>query len=213
MNRETTIGGHKVTIRVPDSVEEFDQLAKKSGACLEAATDYEVFHGTLGDIRNALVSLIEKTYETPRRDIGTGKFEEVDGKREEITKPEGFEVFLNRVAAEKGLTSETPFQDLADRLSVNGDKEVKFDPSVQARRPGVGPKLPKYATEMATNFLEGRLNPATGKSRDIHRFATAYKKATGNTLDVASLPTEREAYIKALGEKIVEYRNSLDIPS
>ena len=44
-------GGHKFNIAVPESVEEYDSLAKKVGACLDAAIDHEVYHGTLGDIR------------------------------------------------------------------------------------------------------------------------------------------------------------------
>lgn len=152
--------GHKFNIAVPETVDEFDALAKVPGAALKAANTQEVYHGTLGDIRDAFVAAVAKETGIQPREIGTGTFEDgpVDPvtnlpTKIEITKSEKLEVYLNRVAAEKGLTGDAPFQSIADTLSAGGAAEVKFDPSVRERKAPKSPIVPKWATEGATKFL------------------------------------------------------------
>lgn len=146
--------GHKFNIAVPETIDEFDGLAKKSGAALAAAIDQEVYHGTLGEIREKFAAEVEKTYGVSRREIGTGTFEGEGEAKKEITKTEKLEVFLNRVAAEKGLTGDAPFQTVADTLSAGGANEVKFDPSAKERKAPKSPIVPKRDIEGATNFLK-----------------------------------------------------------
>lgn len=160
-------GGHKFNIAVPESVEEFDLLAKKSGAALEAAIDHEVYHGTLGDIRGAFVKAVAEAYNTQPREIGTGVFEGEGEAKAEVTTTEKPQVFLARVAAEQNLTGESPFQSIADMLSVGGAKEVKFDPSVRERKAPKAPVVAKWAIEQATKFLAGASDKA------INKFITA----------------------------------------
>lgn len=145
--------GHKFNIAVPDSIAEFDQLAKKEGAALEAAITQEVYHSTLGDIRPAFVEAVAKAYGIEPREIGTGTFEGEGDAKKEITKTEKPEVFLNRVAAEKGLVGDAPFQSIADTLSAGGAAEVKFDPSAKERKAPKPTTPPKWATDGATKFL------------------------------------------------------------
>lgn len=207
--REASVGGHKVTLAVPESVEEYDSLAKKQGACLDAATDYEVFHGTLGEIRDKFCELIAKTHGIERREIGTGVFEGEGEEKKEVTKTERFETYLTRVAAEKNLKGETPFQDIADSMSSGGANEVHFDPSVKVRQPGTGPKLPKYAEAQAIRFLDKTPHPTTGKVSSLPKFAQAYHKLVGKELP--ELTGDRAKDIKILGAACVEYQNAQDV--
>lgn len=150
---EYNSSGHVFKINVPSTVEEYDKLADKAGACLDAAIDHEVFHGTLGDIREAFADLVAEEFKTPRREVGTGKFVEEDGKKVEVLATEKTSTFLERVAAEKNLDLATkPFQKVADRLSAGGDKAVNFDPKAQ-KRSGLGPVLAKTYRENAAKFL------------------------------------------------------------
>ena len=160
-------GGHKFNINVPESVDEFDSLAKKVGACLEAAIDHEVYHGTLGDIRDAFATKVEEVHGIKRREIGTGVFEGEGEAKAEVTKTEKNDVFLSRVAAEKNLTGEAPFQDIANMLSHGGAAEVKFDPSVRERKAPKAPVVAKWAIEQATKFLAEASEKA--KAKFLHR--------------------------------------------
>lgn len=208
---DTNIGGHKLIINVPASPEEYDALAKKAGACVDAANDYEIFHGTLGQARKAFVKLIEETYKAKVQKVATNQFETDDaGKQVQIMKDEKFEVFLTRVAAENNLEGDAPFQALADRLSAGGDKEIKFDPSVTPRQPGTGPKLPKYAETNAINFLDSKDIPSKpGKKYSLASFGKAFEARMGKPLGfVAS--GDRTKDIQTLGRLLVEYQNAED---
>ena len=205
---DTYTGKYTVKVAVPETVEEFDSLAKKDGAAIQAAVTQEIYHGTLGDIRSAAQELINEAYKATRRDVGMGQFEEVDGKRTEITKEEKWDTYLTRVAAENNLTGETPFQHIFDRLSVGGDKEVKFDPSAQ-KRTGTGPKIPVQDTLQATAFIKGEINKATGKVYDLDKFKFAFHKMVGKELVIAG--EDEAAQIKSLAASVNEYRKAANV--
>ena len=205
---DTYTGKYTVKVSVPETVEEFDSLAKKDGAAIQAAVTQEIYHGTLGDIRSAAEELINEAYKATRRDVGTGQFEEVDGKRTEITKEEKWDTYLTRVAAENNLTGETPFQHIFDRLSVGGDKEVKFDPSAQ-KRTGTGPKIPVQDTLQATAFIKGEVNKATGKVYDLDKFKSAFHKMVGKELVITG--EDEAAKIKSLAASVNEYRKAANV--
>lgn len=202
--------GYEFKINIPTSVTEFDQLAKKEGAALTAAIDHEVYHGTLGEIRESLADLVEEVYGIKRREIGTGKFEEpdADGKKEEITKWEPVQMFLDRVAAEKGLTSVKPFQKEVDRLSAGGDKEVKFDPSVHERKGGPK-KLAAKWTNMAGQFLTGAVNPKTQKPYDLAKFNAAAKKSLNREFTKTG---DNEADTKTLAQLLKDWSEAQQVP-
>ena len=206
---EAYTGKYTVKINVPETVEEFDTLAKKPGAAINAAVTNEIYHGTLGDIRDAAEKLICEAYGAKRRDVGTGVFEDgEDGKRVEVTKEEKWDPFLTRVAAENNLTGDTPFQHIFDRLSVGGDQEVKFDPSAQ-KRTGTGPKIPVQDTLQATAFIKGEVNKATGKVYDLDKFKLAFHKIVGRELVIAG--DDEAARIKSLAASVNEYRKAANV--
>lgn len=200
--------GYTFKIAVPSTVEEYDQLAKRVGATLAAATDHEIYHGTLGEMREALADLVEEEYKVARREVGTGKFEEEDGKKVEILKWESPQVYLDRVAAEKGLTTPKPFQKLVDRLSAGGDKEVKFDPSVHERKTGPKKLAAKWLT-MAGAFLTGAPNPKTGKPYDLNKFNAAAEKLLGRKFTKTG---NNDEDAKALGQLLKDWTEAQTVP-
>jgi len=153
-----TNNGLKATINVPETVEEYDQLAKKPGMCLEDATDNVIYRGVLPQFWAALATALNAEYGIPfkMKDHPTKK--EADGKTavqvRNMTKSDGGESnpqYVDRVAAEKEVEP-TEFQSIVDRLCtdgwdedesevINGQAVVKkvrhkleFDPSVQVRQ-------------------------------------------------------------------------------
>ena len=206
---EYSSGKHTFRINTPETVEEFDQLAKKQGAALEAAVDHEVFHGTLGDVRSAFVELIAEHTGIKPREIGTGVFEGEGDAKTEVTKPERFEAYYNRVCAEKNLDPEKePFAALAARLSAGGDKEVKFDPSV-TKRTGGSQLIPKMDITAAENFIQKKVNKATGKVYDLDKFRAAFQKIVGAELVITG-ETEAEQ-IKSLAASCKAFRLAHDV--
>ena len=203
---------YEVAISVPTTEKEYDELAKKPGQCVIDAVDHTVYHSTLGDVRSKVVALIEKRYETKRREIGTGKFEGEGEDRTEVTKDEPFEVFLNRVAAEKKLNGDKPFADIFKAVSVGGSDEEKFDPSATARQPGKPPKLPNYYADAAKKIITGNHIPAFSKRyAKILGKELAYDKAlNGDALNTAigwaaremKLAEERAQGIEAFTGKV-----------
>lgn len=193
-------GGHKFNINVPESVEEYDSLAKKQGACLEAAIDHEVYHGTLGDVRDRFAEEVGKKHGITRREIGTGVFEGEGDAKVEVTKTEKNDVYLARVAAEKGLTGDAPFQDIADSLSAGGANEVKFDPSVRERKAPKPPTIAKKDIEEATKFL------AESDEKRIQKFI-AHAKSKFN-VDVVFTPGDNDANVKAFARASMDIRRA-----
>ncbi len=168
---ETSVFGHDLIINVPTSVAEYDKLAKKEGACLEAAIDHEVAHGTLGAIRKALCKLFEdeggEGKGAKRRETATGKFAtDKDGKKTEILKKETDLDFFNRIVAEKSLTAEQVAAMIAT-VADGGAKEVKFDPSTTPRQPAKPPVLAAdYINSAKLNLGkldDAKINKALGK--------------------------------------------------
>ena len=203
---ETKCGSYPVTIAVPDSVEAFDQLAKKQGACLDAAIWDVIYHVTLGDMRSKVEDLIDAEYGIKRREIGTGVFEGEGDEKEEVTKTEKWEVYLDRVAAEKALHGELPLRHIFAKVSHGGSHEVALDPSVKERKAGAGAKLPKYAIAQAERFFDKTPNPKTGKVASLEKFFQAYEKMLDK--DAPTLTGERDKDIKLIGAAVVEYNNA-----
>lgn len=179
-----------MVLAVPTTEKEYNDLAKKPTACVEDAVDHTVYHSTLSEARLKAVELIEAKYKAKRREVGTGKFEPgEDGKPVEVTKDEGFDAFLSRVATENKLPAVAPFADIFKAMSVGGASEVKFDPSVQARTGG-GLKLAQKYVNGANQIIAAKAIPA---------FAARYEKITGKKL-VYDTTLTGEPLVQAIGK-------------
>lgn len=103
----------KGKINVPSTAEEYDKLAGREGACVDAAVDYTVFHKLLTAFRDDMAEAIEKKYnikpKTKKDEKGKDVLDEKPG------------VFIARVAAELGVELSEEFQPLADEWSQKAD--------------------------------------------------------------------------------------------
>lgn len=169
-------------LNVPTTVEEYDSMAKKPGACLAAATAHVVFHSTLGDIRAAFASVLERELterNLARKANGEEPFDISwdSGKKN----PEGEVIDLNEAAwVNKVLAvTGTKIGDWAflqtkvlsgySYSSVNPDGTtitttvpgVNFDPSASERKAGP-PKLSKASLNAADALIANTKIGPTG---------------------------------------------------
>jgi hypothetical protein len=164
--------GIDVKLNTPDSVAEFDALAKRVDGCLEEATNNVVYRGMLAEFRETFLHGCEKTEDSPaikgveERSGIERKFKTVmkDGKTvlrngEEVTvwaETEGD--YFKRVLAElsKKEGKDVPaahFQTLADEVAAS----LVFDPTERERKERGPVKLAKMYVEKATEVLtQGR---------------------------------------------------------
>jgi hypothetical protein len=152
--------GMKWPISVPETVEEYNILAKRANACLSDAIDHTVYHDTLGDIRyeftEAVAAALQKQFpnrvdEFKRKEKDTGRTSE-DGSP--ILTKENDGTFLSRILALVGKQA-TDYPD--EKAAV--EQKVKFDPSVRERKAGTPKTVPK-----ASLIAAGELIALDGKT-------------------------------------------------
>lgn len=147
-------------VKVPETVEEFDELAGRVGACLESAVSNEIYRGTNAEFRSAFIDALPEATGIQRNAIATGETEEVedeDGNKTtvEVTKLEDEGKYFDRVCAELGIdksdneAKQARFQPIIDKLYAEGS--WSFDPSPAKRKSGTRKpaKLTKGALETA----------------------------------------------------------------
>lgn len=139
----------------PESIAEFDQLAKREGACLDEACANIQYRGTNPKFREPFLELVEKDTGIARK-VRTATLK--DGTVKEYwDESEG--KYWNRVLAETKRAAES-FQGLADQVSV------EFDPSVKVTE-SAGPKTaPKaYITAAEALLKEGGAKLAAAQAK------------------------------------------------
>lgn len=139
--------GLTLAVSVPDSVEEFDQLAARAGACLEEATNNILYRSTLAAFRENFCEALEKDTGIERATKETGK---KDSKGEPVVVFDESEAdYVKRVLAEKKAEI-TSFQPLADSTIA----AIVFDPKATERKSAGPKKLPKMYLEIAQAVLD-----------------------------------------------------------
>ena len=125
MKVETNVFGLEFDVNVPfNSVEEFDNLAGKAGACLVEATNHVIAHKHLGRVRAAVckkleeLSGIERTFTTSE-----------DGKSKKYTESE--QTYFRRVTAEMGGSED--WDNILAELKATAEA-VKFELVVTVAR-------------------------------------------------------------------------------
>jgi hypothetical protein len=199
----------KFSRSVPDTVEEFDVLAKKTGATLQAAINQEWAHGTLGEFRDAFCEKVESELEIERLTKPTGK---KDAKEEDILEfDEKQEAYISRVVAtlmkqtdhkHHAPTEEevvAKLQAIANSIpeaefDENGKQSggVSFDPSVHERAVGGPKKLAKRYTTAAEKVIAAGKKEAwiakyggTGEVDEIARKMDELERAEREKEDLA----------------------------
>lgn len=147
--------GMPLIVAVAESIEEFDQLAGRTGAGLDSANSNEIYRGVLTEARDEFCTLLEQQtgIERKTKESGRKRKNDTTGEEEPVyVYAESEAEYVRRVVAllteqhnakmreqnpEHKDIGEIPWQEefkqIVARLSVGGDKEVKFDPKKTER--------------------------------------------------------------------------------
>lgn len=177
--------GLKVTCDQPESVEEFDKLAKRDGACLDEAVDNIWFRGVLGDAWYGLaVTLNQETGSTfDMQDSGNKKKDGTPQMERVLTDPKHVGKLMkdhNLSTADVQVVLDRVMKDGYDVTSADGKTtkhyEVKFDPSVSETSERIA-KPGKGDLEMADKFIAqgddklaitmGKITQVTGETTNL----------------------------------------------
>jgi len=186
--------GLKVNLSVPSTVEEFDQNAKRVGACLDEAVNNCVYRGSLAEFRDKFCEALAESTGVERLTKDSGKKDESGQPILTYTETEGD--YAKRVAAEKGVEI-TSFQSLADSVA----SAIVFDASARERKAPTPKKLPDWAKKVAEEFLSG--------AKSLDKFTTAYAKIVGTPLVVAG--ETHEDKVKSLAQSAVAFKAANDV--
>lgn len=151
VNQKVESVGVEFEISVPSTVEEFDELAKKPGTCLEQANRNILYRGVLANFRNDFTEALQKKTGIPRlSEPGKAK---KDGTPGEDVYTESEAKYVARVLAE----TKTKVSDFADVVvevlaakNEDGSLKISFDPSVQVRE-----SKPKTLAKMYLEAADG----------------------------------------------------------
>lgn len=165
--------GYKLTKQVPDSVEEFDRLAKESGAALREANRNVLYRSTLAEFRNVFLhgrdaegddvpaingidkmTGVERKYKVTKPEV-----KDADGKitQEEVTAwDETEDEFAQRVfavvASRDNISIEAAQASFASHAQMVLDA-VAFDPSKTERKSAGPKKTPATYLEVAKEVV------------------------------------------------------------
>lgn len=165
--------GFKLAVNVPSSVEEFDQMAKKTGAALLSATMNVVYRSWNNQFRAAFASFIEtqtgikRLTEVVKNKDGSDKIDAEGNVVEKYTETEADYVdraFAHLVHTEKKAATvealQAAYAEDAQRIADG----IAFDPSESEKAPA-GPKKPaKKNLAIAEDLVKrGRLEEVAAK--------------------------------------------------
>lgn len=210
-----------VTLSVPASVAEFDANAKREGACLEEAINNVVYRGSLTNLRDLIIHGQDEVKDDAGKvtQIAFKGWEDIS-KKDRLTKKvkkgdkevevyaESEQDYIDRVV---GVWEETPPADFAAHIAAAA-KLIPFDASAAERKPA-GPKklAEKYKTQ-ATKFINGTVNPATGKPYSLDKLQAAFKKDLNKQfVPVVAAPKDDPKNVEALGWICKEWEAAQDL--
>lgn len=147
----------KINISCPTTVEEFDNLAGRSGAALDFAVKQVIYHKTLGDAREEIVEAAEEAFDFARLEIDTGKKTKKEGKP--ITVWEEPDDYVKRLFADKGWDRTNPPKEWLDLTAA---LEVAFDPSTKVRESKSKTLAKVYITAVESIYKAGSVAKAAG---------------------------------------------------
>ena len=171
--------GFTANLKVPETAEEFDQLAGKVGACCEDATKNVIYRSWNHKFRAALCLAVEEESNIKRKTKVTG---EGDAAKEVFDEKE--QEYINRVIGE-GF-DEDKIQLIANSVSA----EVKFDPTPSERK--------KKAPKEIVNNAKAMLAAVAAGDSTAERIATNFSSALGVTFSEAYGEVNEESVIAAL---------------
>lgn len=170
--KEYTSLGVTVPFAVPESVDEFDKNAKRSGACLDEATNNVIYRGSLAEFRDLLIhgrDAVPATDSSPAvpafkgletltmqpRKVKTEK----KGDKEIETYDESEQEYINRVFGHRDTWNDVVPTQLASTAKAAAVL-VAFDASATERKAKAPAKLAEKWKTTALDFLNGKKNLA-----------------------------------------------------
>lgn len=189
---------HKIQTSYPTSVEEFDSFGT-TGDCLKNGVRFIRYSKTAKDITEAFAGLIAEKTGVARKRLpvkGGGK----DRSGNPKTTLELPEAYFLRVCKEKGLNADKePFADLAVRLSVGGDTEVKFALPTEERITVVK-TLPVEFKDAATRIVRA------GTWEQNRKVLADTSNGNYYGRDIGVQPKDEEEAVNVLGNAIRSYQ-------
>lgn len=202
----------------PSSVEEFDQIAKKAGTCLQRAREYVRFHITLGDVRSLFLHgqegkpTTDTSPEQPKI-IGVEESSGIDRKTKPVLK-EGKPVVRDGEAVTEYDETEGKFFDrviatlVADgKFATEEDAKASFQPlfdqvisivgfpAEASQRKASGPKklAAKYKQSAAVVLTRGTTDRVNNNQlAKINKTFTATNDTSKMFTGKASVPTGKQ---------------------
>jgi tetrahydromethanopterin S-methyltransferase subunit G len=180
--------GFNFNLAVPETAEEFDQLAGKSGACVDEATRNVVYRQANHDFRKAFCEAVENETGIPRE---TKTVKNAKGEEREVF-DEKEQEYINRVQIAKDendepVTNEEKLQVIASQVG----KDIKFDPTPSERKKKAPKEIEENAKGILANIEAGNTKAATVASKFGEAlgcdFATVYGEVTEESLVQALL--------------------------
>jgi len=210
-----------VLLQAPATVEEFDANAKRPGACLEEAINNVIYRGSLTNLRDLIIHGQDEEKDEAGRvtQVAFKGWEAISGKDRKTKKvkkgdkevevyDESEQDYVDRVV---GVWEETPPANFAAHVAAAA-KLITFDASA-AERKAAGPKklAEKYKTQ-ALKFINGTVNPATGKPYSLDKLQAAFKKDLNKQfVPVVATPKDDPKNVEALGWICKEWEAAQDL--
>ena len=183
--------GFKLVKQVPDSVDEFDRLAKENGAALREANRNVLYRSTLAEFRNTFLHGSDADGDRPAivgLDASTGidrkskitRAEERDAenniiKEEQSAWAETEDEFFSRVCAELTKSGQYPSVEAAQASLASQAQTVldsiPFDPSKTERKSAGPKKIPNTYMEVAKEIVNA-------KGGDVDAACAAFTRKT-----------------------------------
>jgi hypothetical protein len=141
--------GQEFQLAVPESVSEYDQLAKKDGAALESAIANAIFRGYLPEWRTKFVEELEKVSGVKREVDAEGTPTGTDASENKYA-----ERVYATIAKDEGITpdaAKAKFAGLAQEVA----SKIAFDPSKKERTGGGSNLIAKTYIKIATEAFDG----------------------------------------------------------
>jgi hypothetical protein len=129
--------GQTVPVQVPSNAEEFDQLAGRTGACVDEANRNVIYRGWNHAFREAFCDALEQETGIEREGEDQG-----EGDKKKFVYTEKEQPYINRLLS-TGAISEEAMQQIASTVGEG----IKFDPSPSTR----SKKAPKEIVALVDN--------------------------------------------------------------
>ena len=157
VSKQVNTLGFELNVNVPDNVAEYDNLAKKQGACLESAVLNVLYRSVFAKFRQQFAEAVENNTGIERLTEPTGKKvkndDGSDSDEDQVRYTETEKVYFDRACAELVKAGQFSSVEAAAASFASLAQEtiasIAFDPSESERQPAGPKKVAKAYTVLA----------------------------------------------------------------